>query len=188
MPKPLPTDGVQAKDGDTIVLLFGKYNPAHMGYFRALEALVRRPVAEIWVTPLYSLFPIEHVQNMCTILSTEASVATKRQVGCCLAGLKGFLRIDEFLPWCRSKYPGLRFVSAKLCGFQRSDKADIEVRFAGQELSSGKDDVYVPQFLPVPQDLAERIGSGSDESRNFLAPIWEYVQKHRLYRGSHGQV
>jgi hypothetical protein len=188
MPKPLPTDGVQLGAGDIVILLCGDYDPAHLGYFRALEALSKKGATEVWVAPLCPRGQEDVVRDMCTMLATEAFLATRKQVACCLAALTlGFSRTGELLAWCRSKYPGMRFMVAKLHGSGLEDKADIVVGFAGQELS-GKDDAHLPQFLPVPGDLAERIRSGFDESRNFLAPVWEYIQKNRLYRGPHVQV
>jgi hypothetical protein len=193
MPKPLPTDGVQLNDGDTVILLCGSYSPAHIGYFRALEALAKRKATEIWIAPLYALLT-DGVQDMCTMLATEASVATKRQIGCCLAGLsKGFLNVEELIPWCHSRYPGLKFLTAKLHGYG-CGKTDIEIRFSGQEIPPargpylGKEAIFLSQYLPVPDNLVERIQSGMDESRNFLAPVWEYVQKRKLYRNFNGKI
>jgi hypothetical protein len=122
-------------------------------------------------------------------MATEVTSATKKQVGCCLVGVsKGFDSSDQLSTWCRKYYPGLKFKIARLAGYAET-RTDIEIGFAGQNLSTllSFEQICLSKFLPPPSNLVERIRSGADESRNFLTPIWEYVQRHRLYRNDHGK-
>lgn len=169
--------------GDSVILLCGSYNPAHMGYFRAIEAISKRPgVSEVWVTPISKREEVP-IQDMCTIMATECRMSAGLRVACCLYGIgTDRCSTEKVKAWCSRHHPGLNFKTAQLYGEQGS--SDIEVRFSGRGLVAGKsgDVIFLSKILPVKENLVQRIQAGIDESRSFLGPVWEYIQKYKLYR------
>lgn len=180
MPKPSPMDAKQVEPGNIVALLCGSYDPAHIGYFRALEALAaHKGISQVWVTPFYSPGRGDHLQNMCTMLATEATIATSKQVGCCTVALgKHYVSPDEIRRWCQNAYPDVLFKIARLDG-----TGDIAVLYANEKLdhASSAEPISLP-CLPPPGDLEARIAAGEDASRHFCQPIWGYIQHFRLYR------
>ena len=180
-PKPSPMDAKQVEPGNRIALLCGDYDPAHIGYFRALEALVgRKGIDEVWVAPFYSdRTGSEHIQSMCTTLATEASTATKKLVGCCTVALsKRYRSPDEIRVWCQHAYPDVMFTIARLDG-----TGEIAVLYANEKLdASSKAELVTVPYLPPPKDLRERIAAGEDMARHFCSSVWHYIQHFRLYR------
>lgn len=176
MNKPKPSDAKQVSPGNTVVLLCGSYDPVHLDYLRALEALVPR-YEHVWIAPFYDKRPT-HVRNMCHLLTTEMA-SSMIQVGFCTAGIdKKLVSPDEIISWCSHIYPDVTFRVAMIDGF--SD--DIAIRFFNQPPSSAYTTVDV-LYLPQPSDLATKIREGCDMSRSFCPSVWNYIQDNRLYRG-----
>lgn len=184
MNKPNPADAQQVKAGDKIVLLVGPYDPAHMDYFRAIEALVSyRGVSQVWVAPFANDQRPEHVMNMCNMLALDATRATGKQVGCCTVPItKRFYSPDELRGWCQRVYPNVVFQTARMDGQHSTE--DIAVSFAGRPLTGQEpaEHIDLREHLSQPEDLVERIQRGQDMVRSFPEPVWEYIQQYRLYR------
>lgn len=178
---PSPHDAPQSKQGDLVVLLTGFFDPLHLDYIRAANSLRLRPkVGHIWLAPLSGGMD-EHVRNMCTIAACDSKGLF---LGVCTGGLDKKLKtVSELVAWCRKSFPYLEFMSATLASQNSLGVvADCHVVFASDAYCPDGEVIVIGEFLPVPADIQARIKSGSDEARNFQAPVWEYVQKRRLYR------
>lgn len=177
------------------VLFVGRFDPPHINHVRAASALMRRSdVESVWVFPLAGPYEssAEHVRNMCTIWCADMSLGGEKPT-CCTAGLdKGLQTASEAWAWMRMRFPTLNF---KLAMFENEfdfaeDCHDGHALWSSYTVKVGAGRVtanlgpgfVVLNFPPVPRDLEERIIGGSNESRNFIAPVWDYLQKHRLYR------
>lgn len=171
---PSPNDSPQLSYGNTVVLFCGHYNPAHIGYLRAVEELISRDMGYIWLCPIGST---PESMDMSTILGTEMSSAFGKRIGCCLSGKKS---IKEILGWCKKTYPMLKFKTAKI---EMEEDADLEILFSGQVPSIQSKAIMLSKYIPVlSDDIIKRIQEGKDETRNFTASVWEYIQKKRMYR------
>ena len=84
---------------------------------------------------------------------------------------------------CLKRFKGLKFKIAAVAE-RFAAQADFVVQFGNSAGISPKGAMSLPlkSYVSVPADVAARIGSGSDESRNFVPAVWNYIQKHKLYR------
>jgi hypothetical protein len=185
--RPNPLDAKQPEYGDAVAVLVGKMDPLHMDYCRAAEGLLSRSdVKHVWVCPLSSSPEADvHVRNMTTIFCSDFSL-NKRQISCCTVALdKKIGDAAAIASWLRSKFPFLKFTLATLASEPARDQQPtiaIRLGVAASETPAGASLMLLPQYMPSPTDLKTRIGSGLNEERHFIAPIWGYVQSKRLYR------
>ncbi len=179
-------DPTQLALGDTILLLTGKFSPPTMSHYRAVEALMSRPEwKKIWIAPFYT--NDSHVKNMITAFSIDLC-ANGKQVSCCTVGLdKQIPSSREIADWVRNKFPYLKFriavVDPDQCPEDSEKTVFVKLGIRGDTVPDGADLIALENFAPVPVDIQERIKNGSDESRNIPAPVWNYIQRHKLYRG-----
>jgi hypothetical protein len=172
------------------VLFVGKFDPPHINHVRAASAIMRHSdVESVWIFPLASDND-KHVRNMCTIWCADMSLGGEKPV-CCTAGLdKGLATATEAWEWTKARFPALDLKMAmfeKEFDFADDDKdavwSSYTIKTGGGRVTANLGGRFIVLNFPsVPPDLVERIKGGSNESRNFIAPIWDYLQKHRLYR------
>lgn len=173
-----PHDARQLSSGDTVVLLVGQYDPPHIGYSRAAEALFSQPgVSDVWLTPVSGF---AEAKEFCMIMAADMS-SSGRQVGCCTAGIdKDLAEPEAVVAWCRKSFPYLKF---KVATMEDDVKADFMVKFASQQpIAPSGTIVSLGKYLPPPKDLKDRIAKGLDESRSFQSPVWARMQARRTYR------
>lgn len=181
---PSPIDAKQAEHGDMVALLVGGFDPPTIDHARAVEALLALPdIKHVWVAPRARGAKgtgSDHVRAMATMFCADMMTSTRAQVTCCTAGLdKGIESPAALLTLCRVKFPYLRFTLAAVAPDQ---EGDIVVSLRNQP--SGKNRVIrLDDFLPATDGIHARIADGRDESRNICAPVWRYIQTHRLWRG-----
>jgi len=181
---PSATDAKQIEPGANIILLVGSLDPPTMDHFRALEALsVYDGADSVWLCPLSNQENTMHVRAMCSIVCSDIA-GTGKQVTLCTAALdKKMGSGQELAAWVRKRYPDYKFRVATVSPEKCADECKtFEVVLGQATPSSDADQVVLDKFLPAPKDLLTRIKNGSDESRNFQAPVWAYIQKHKLYR------
>lgn len=177
-PNPLET-------GDTILLLVGEFSPPTMNHYRAIEALLGRPGwKNIWITP--SGIDDGHTRNLTNILAADFS-ANGKKVSCCTIGADKALSVSDTISWIRNKFPYLNFriavVDPDPCPKDSEKTVFVKLGVRGDSVPEGADLIALENYLPVPIDLKDRIKNGSDESRNLIPSIWNYIQRHKLYRG-----
>ena len=182
MYKPKPTDAKQLESGNKVILLTGTFNPAHMDYFRAIESLVVLPeVDQVWISPFVSNKDSTHIRNMTTILASESTSATRKQVACCSVGLdKEYTSPEDIRTWCLSNYPGINFQIARIDGLHQQE--DIAITFSNNKVEKEASETIFVKYLPQPVDLICRIKDGQDMSRSFCCSVWDYIQNNKIYR------
>ena len=161
------TDAPEPRDGDSVVLLVGDYDPPTMDYSRAIEALCKsKGVEGVWACPVGSEDK-QRAISLATAFCADMSSTISRGLTCCTAGLDRSLTPEGLHEWCSKRYPTLKFKVASL----------KEVSFAGEEGGV----IKVAKFLRV-GNVRDRIASGSDESRSFTAGTWSLIQARKYYR------
>jgi hypothetical protein len=179
MSKPRASDAHQSSPGDQVALLVGDYDPPHMDYFRAIDALFASG-SSVWMCPLFTTRQAAgRARVLATILSVDFMSATRKQPSCCLIGLDKEMRAaGAVLEWCRTYYPLLSF---KLASF--GNDGNVAIRFAMRTATPpGSEVLFLDKFVPVHAGLRAAIGAGQDESRNFTPGVWSCIQKRKLYR------
>ena len=180
MKNPSPTEAKQLSPGDGVILLVGDYDPPHVEYSRAMDALFGRPgISSVWACPLWSPGTnIGRVRDMGAMFCAEYASGTKRMPTLFTVALDLRLAaVGDVLKWCNVHYPSLGFTTASLS--PAIPGCDVIIAFAGSPASKGT--MLLGKFLPV-GDVKGRIRQGSDESRSFMGNVWAYVQENRLYR------
>jgi len=177
-PKPLTI-------GDTVLLMTGSFSPPTMNHYRAVEALMSRPEwKHIWIAPIYS--NDDHVKGLTTTFVVDLC-ANGKQISCCTIGLdKKLSSTQDVTDWVRKKFPYLNFriavVDPDPCPKDSEKTVFVKLGVKGDVVPDGADLIALESFSAVPADLLERIKNGSDESRNIPPPVWNYIQRHKLYR------
>jgi len=178
-----PSDAKEPESGDLIVVLVGDYDPPTMAYYRAIEALFKRPeVNHVWVSPSRSKIA-SFSWEMASILALDFAV-NKKQIGQCLLNDKS---PNEIISWLRNnkRYSDKKFRLASV----DDPLADSEITYCiklgikGDTSPEGVELITLEEYAPIPMDFKERIKAGSDESRIFIPAIWSFIQKNKLYRG-----
>ena len=108
-----------------------------------------------------------------------------KNVSTCTVALDKRTGCDGLLEWAQKRFPRNKFIVASMRENVFSRKTTtlcIRVGEQGGVVPPGGMIVTVEKFLPTPSDVKQRIAKGSDESRNFVRPVWDYIQKHKLYR------
>lgn len=183
--KPNPHDAKSTEPGDGIVVLVGSFDPPTMDHWRAVEALLARPdVKHVWLAPLHGENN-DKVMSMTMLLATDLAAGHKQPTVCTVALDKKLTDTKELMSWIRGRYTANPFRLAAISPDAVEDSyPTIKVAFGpGAGTTGSTESVVLDKFLPVPADVKARIQGGSDESRNFPAPVWEYIQRHKLYRG-----
>lgn len=172
--RPAMADAPEQRDGDSVVLLVGDYDPPTMDYVRAIQSLLSgKGVEGVWACPIRP--PDKQRSSALTMaFCSDMAPAVKGKLTCCTVGLDKWLDADGLLSWCQSKYPTLKFKVASMDG-----SSGMPVVFAGED--SRGDVVKVTKFLRVGQ-IDGRIAVGSDESRSCPAGVWSLIQSRRYYR------
>ena len=173
----------QPKDGDTICLLIGDMNPPSVDYKHAAEKILSsKNFSSIWLCPLSGKDSI-HTKNMCTIFGAEFSSETGKTLTVCSVALDRKLTEGELIAWARNRYPYLKF---RLAGFElltEDSEPPLYIKFSsGKNPPSGTEVLTINNHLSVQNEIQKKISKGSDESRNLFSGVWNYVQKHKLYR------
>lgn len=171
------------KVGDTVALFVGSFDPPTMDCCRAIEALKANPaIKHVWLCPLPGALD-SHVRNMASILSVDMS-SNSSKVSLCTVALDKKLDGKLAVEWLRAKFPYLTFKVATLAPETIADTQQTLQIFLGTAgvVAEGAAPVVSEKYAPAPPDLKARIKAGSDESRNFVAPVWNYIQKYKLYR------
>lgn len=182
--KPSPHDADVTKFGDTVILFVGSFDPPTMEHYRAIEALLSRPEAQhIWVCPL-SGSNDRHVRDMASILVNDFSSNGKLVSYCTIALDKKMTDHKQAIEWVRNKFSYLKFQLATVAPDVAPDTSSFfQIAFGQSRVTpQGATGIILDKFAPIPPDLKGRIKAGMDETRNFITPVWDYVQKHRLYR------
>jgi len=169
-------------DGDTIILFADCFDPPTLDHSRAAEALLLLHSHWLWLCPLPPIEPkhAEHVRNMTSVLTFDL-----KRVSTCTVALDKRVGVDGLLEWAQKRFPKNKFVVASMREAVFSRKTTtLCVKFGSQEgvVPPGGTIVPLDKYLPTPADVKQRIASGSDESRHFVRPVWDYIQKRRLYR------
>lgn len=166
--------------GDNILLFMDKFDPPTLDHARAIDALFTYGK---WVW----LCPIDTNKNACDMANiiTVDMRANNKNVDFCSAAVDKKINVEDFLSWIRKKYPDQNFIVASLNGQYFEVKRQwisVVVGEKSGQVKPGGIVLSVEKFLPSPTDIQKRIISGSDESRHFIRPVWDYLQRHRLYR------
>lgn len=182
---PKPQDAKQLNVGDSVALFVGAFNPPTMDHYRAVEALFKEPeIKDIWICPLAG-DDNANVRNMTALFCFEFS-STGKQISHCTAALdKDLKTAPQAIEWVRAKFPYLKFKSATVAPETSTDRDVvyfIKLGVAGDTVPIGSRMIALTDYAPVVPDLKVRIKGGSDEGRSIPFPIWNYIQKHKLYR------
>lgn len=173
----------RTKMGDTIALFVGSFNPPTMDHCRAIEAVkASSGINHVWVCPLPGAAD-PSVRAMVSILSFDMT-ANGNRVSLCTIALDKKLDSTQAVEWVRTKFPYLNFKVATLAPETVPDSQQTLQVFLGTAgvVAEGAAAVVAEKYAPAPPDIKERIKAGSDESRNFVGPVWDYIQKNKLYR------
>lgn len=173
----------EIKPGDKIALFVSNFDPPTMDHVRAAEALAAYSgISRVWICPA-SADNDSHARNMSSILCSDLT-ANGKSVSLCTVGLDKKLNAAEALAWVRSKFKYLRFQPAVVSPEAvLPGEETIQVLFGpGKAIQEGTTGIVLDKFLPVVPDLKARVAAGMDESRSFPSPIWDYIQKNRIYR------
>lgn len=186
-----PHDQDTTKFGDTVALLIVDGDPPTLDCQRAVEALRATPgIKDVWLTPYCQSYMIKDaksdrtqaVRDMCSIAAIEIGI------GCCT------IAIDKELPFpsrikeeCMRLFPYFEFKRATI-GDQWWSESDVTVKFASagrlspiQEKTKSDAQIVIVNCLECP-DVRRLIESGRDASRFLQPPVWNYIQKRKLYR------
>jgi len=171
------------KSGDTIALFVGSFDPPTMDHYRAVEALQTCPeIKQVWICPLSGASD-NHVRGMASIMSVDMATSSTKVSLCTIALDKTMTEAKQAIDWVRAKFPYLKFKAATLNPDSVADsQPTIQVFLGVAGVVAEGASAVTAKFTVSPPDLKLRIKSGSDESRNFVAPVWNYIQKHKLYR------
>lgn len=170
--------------GDTVAVLVGRFDPPTMEHVRAIDALSSYSgVGHVWICPLSGKNDA-HVRNMSSMLCSDFA-ANGKHVSYCTAALDKSISDPKLaLAWIRERFAYLNF---RMASTNPDYGIDTEKTFyiafgPGAVTPAGSIGIVLENYLPVPADIEARIRAGQDESRAIVAPIWRYIQKHRLYR------
>jgi len=167
-----------------IVLLLGGFDPPTNDVRHACTSLLNRPeVKSVWLCPIDPISPAKHVVDLCNVFCQQYYLETNNKITCCTAAIDKNMSKDQLVEWARINYPNEDFRLADFSPFFTDRKPVYRIFFAGEGISSGRDvAVKITQAFSVSKNITSRIKSGRDESRNMFRVVWEYIQKHKLYR------
>lgn len=178
-------DNIQGpKDGDTIILFVDQFDPPTMDHAKAVTALSSHG-KWIWICPLTPVGDGQKVRDMSSILATDLK-SMGAEASLCTVALDKKLDVEGLLVWVNKRFPTFKFITASLKDNIFDKKGTtlcIRIGKSGQTIPAGGQLVLIEQCLAVPVDIQKRIANGSDESRHIMKPVWDYIQKHHLYRG-----
>lgn len=171
----------QPGPGDTVCIYVGDFDPPTIDARRVVDAMLARPdVSGVWLCPLSG--SQKHVWNMGTMFCAEYAAQTGKLLTFCGVARDKGLSPVEMAAWARKKYPDIRFKLAGSLLCAEDTEPCYYVRFFGQpDAPAGTVPVSLDKFHSV-NGIRERIVAGHDESKNVSACVWEYIQKHKLYR------
>jgi nicotinic acid mononucleotide adenylyltransferase len=173
-----PNDVKQPDPGDRIALLVGNYDPPTMDYYRAIEALLSfGGIKNVWLCPLKAN---DDIWAMTNSLAVDFCVNGRPLTACLLKNKTP----TDYAAWARKRYPELNFTIASVEKEEQDSEKTIFVKIGNEAVTTSQqvDVLVVDKFVPMPIDLKDRIKGGSDEARCFIPAIWNYIQKHKLYR------
>lgn len=186
-----PHDQDTTKFGDTVALLIVDGDPPTVDCQRAVEALKATPgIKDVWLTPYYQTYMgskdyvdrLQGIRDMCSIAAIEMGI------GCCTIALdKKMAFPSKIKEECMRLFPYFEFKRATI-GDQWWSEADVTVKFASsgklnpvQDKIKSDAQVVVVNCLECP-DVRGLVASGRDASRFLQPPVWNYLQKRKLYR------
>ena len=176
----------QLKAGDRVALFVGNFNPPTIEHFRAIEAVLTRPeINRIWIAPLSGENDL-HVRAMVSILAADFCSRGKIVSNCTVGLDKKMSDHKQIADWVRTKFQYLKFQLMTVAPETAPDiESFLQISFGqhGGTNATGSTAVILDKYPPVSSDLKLKIQAGMDESRNFIAPIWSYLVKNKLYRG-----
>lgn len=184
MSDPSPTDAKQMKIGDTVALFVGEFDPPTMDHYRVIEALLAwTGVSHVWVCPMSGASD-DHVRATTSMLCMDFASGGRQISHCTIALDKKMTVAKDALDWVRTHFPYLKFQLASLYpNVPIEAEQFFQIAFgSGAQTSNGATGIVLDKFLPAPADVKARIAAGEDQSRNIITPVWNYIQKNRLYR------
>ncbi len=170
-----------------VILLSGQFNPPTNEHLAMVVALAKRHKGDIWLAPEVPQQKMKsHVKAMCTIFCAEAKASGKADVTCCTAGIDKDMTAVEIEKWCKRTFPNKTFELAMRMVNMYSSNVPANYILYRKSLSWGPtcgiyDETVKYDSIDL-EDIVKSIKAGHDESRNIFPNVWQYIQKHKLYR------
>jgi len=167
------------------VLLLDGVDPPTDDLRQACNLLFKRPeVKTIWLCPIGPFDSPKHIIDMCNIFCQQYRLAESKEMTCCTVAIDKKMGEDQLVEWARINYPAEDFRVASFNPYSKDRKLVYRICFGSCSLSLSENvPINITKSVPNYMVIKERIKSGKDESKKMFHVVWEYIQKHKLYRG-----